>query len=189
MSLKIIAGEFRGRKLITLPGLETRPTANRTREALFNILAFKLNNAVVLDLFAGSGALGLEALSRGAQSVTFVEQNRRACEVIARNIALCRAESRAKVVCMPVENFGDTAGKYHVALMDPPYGKNLADMALSAMAKGGYLRPGALVAAEHETKRGPVYDAGVYRFEQTRAYGRGAVSFYVYNPLKEPLND
>lgn len=180
MGLKIIAGEFRGRNLFSLPGLSTRPTANRMREALFNILAFKAQNAVALDLFAGSGALGLEALSRGAKSVTLVDNNRNACAVIAKNIALCKANSRARLVCRAVEQFKDFDAQYTLVLMDPPYGKSLTDAALKLLAANVKLAPGAIIVAEHEAGVTPRYDNSVYTLTQTRVYGAGAISFLEY---------
>lgn len=181
MGLKIIGGEFRGRNLLTLPDLNTRPTANRTREALFNILAFKVKNAVVLDLFAGSGALGLEALSRGAQHVTLVENNRKACEIIAKNIALCKAQNHAKVICCNAELFKGQGAEYDLVLMDPPYGQKLTDKALKVLTANSLLNNGAVVVAEHEAGEVPVYDNNVYTLSQTRVYGKAALSFFEYN--------
>lgn len=180
MTLKIIGGAFRGRKLATLPDRQTRPTANRTREALFNILAFDIKNANVLDLFAGSGALGLEALSRGAAGVTLVEKDRKACEVIHKNIELCKMQARARLICGPVECFDGAGELYDVILMDPPYGLKLVDAALNSLAANNLPRADAIVAAEHEAGYIPEYNAKIFRLIQSRSYGKGALSFYQY---------
>ena len=97
--MRIISGQARGRKLATLEGDNTRPTLDRTREALFNILQTRVRGAKVLDLFAGSGALGLEALSRGAQSAVFCDVSRQACAVIQKNIEALRAQDRSRLLC------------------------------------------------------------------------------------------
>lgn len=184
MSLKIIGGEFGGRKLLTLPDFKTRPTANRMREALFNILAFDIKGRLVLDLFAGSGALGLEALSRGAAGATLVESDRKACEIIAKNINICKAGERARLLCRPVERLQNTGECYDLVLMDPPYGGQLVDGTLRLLAAGGLLRPQATLVAEHETGYAPSYDTNDYRLVQSRVYGKGTLSFYKYKPLE-----
>lgn len=181
--IKIIAGEFRGRKLFTPPDLNTRPTANRTREALFNILAFRLKDAHVLDLFAGSGALGLEALSRGAADVVFVEDDRKTCEIIAKNISLCGVMARAKAHCVKVQNYRHFGGKFSLVLMDPPYKQQLVEQALNMLAKSDCLANGCEIVAEHETGYLPAYDDAFFELTETRTYGKAALSFFVYKQL------
>lgn len=178
--IKIIAGEFRGRKLYTPPDLNTRPTGNRIREALFNILAFRLKDAYVLDLFAGSGALGLEALSRGAASAVFVEDDRKVCEIIAKNIGLCRVDARAGVYCGKVQNYRHYGEKFSLVFMDPPYQRQLVAQTLDVLAQYGWLSGGCEIVAEHEAGYLPVYDGAVYELMETRTYGKAALSFFVY---------
>lgn len=184
MSLKIIGGAFGGRNLVTLPNLDTRPTANRMREALFNILAFDIKGRRALDLFAGSGALGLEALSRGAASVTLVESSRKACEVIAKNIALCNVTTRARLVCGPVERFKEPGECYDLVLMDPPYNRQFVEGTLKFLAAANLLLPAATVVAEHEAGYAPVFNNCDFRLMQCRTYGKGALSFYKYKPFE-----
>ncbi|MEX0979833.1 MAG: 16S rRNA (guanine(966)-N(2))-methyltransferase RsmD [Gemmatimonadota bacterium] len=124
--MRIIAGEWRGRRLGALQGLEVRPTADRVREAWMSSLAPRIPRARVLDLFAGSGALGLEALSRGADEAVFVERARGALEVLEANIALLGAEERATVAREEVFTFLKKDVFFDIALADPPYGKGLA---------------------------------------------------------------
>ena len=189
MTLRIIGGRWRGRKLATLPTLETRPTASRTREALFNILAFRIRDARVLDLFAGSGALGLEALSRGAARAVFVENDRNACEIIAKNITLCNAGNQAELRRCGVEDFRSPAGGFDLVLLDPPYGRNLVHTALAHLSRENLLTPGALVAAEHESGFSPAYDAANFALTQSRVYGRATLSFFEYQPYESAQND
>lgn len=124
-----MGGEWGGRRLRTLKGKSVRPTSDRVKEAWFSALAHRVRGAVVLDLFAGSGALGLEALSRGAAHVTFVDRQRAAIGVIQANLRLLRvSESDATVVAADV--FRTLKGLTHqcdLALADPPYGKGLAE--------------------------------------------------------------
>ncbi|MBK1678554.1 16S rRNA (guanine(966)-N(2))-methyltransferase RsmD [Rhodospirillum rubrum] len=161
--MRIVGGRLKGKVLTAPVGPAVRPTGDRTREALFNVLVhrfqgrdgFSLEGAIVLDAFAGTGALGLEALSRGAARVAFLEQAPASLALIRANIAACRAEAVCKVVrgdaCHPARA-GEAAT---LALLDPPYGKGLALPAVIALAAAGWLAPGALVCVETEAKGTP----------------------------------
>jgi len=119
--VRIIAGSHRGTKIFAPKGLDTRPTSDRVREAAFNLIG-PVDGAAVLDLYAGSGAMGLEALSRGAESVVFVESDREACRTIDRNLAKLRLGG-ARVACSDVLRFlAGERGTYDLILVDPPYG-------------------------------------------------------------------
>src|SRR5436305_455422 len=138
--MRIIAGRWRGRPIVAPAGQATRPTSDRTREALFSMLASRLGSfegLAVADLFAGSGALGLEALSRGAARCTFVETDRSAIEAIRRNLAAFGAE--AEILAVPAAQ-ARLAGPLDLAFLDPPYGSGLAPAALAALplAPGGW---------------------------------------------------
>ena len=151
--MRIIAGEWRGRKLVAPAGQQTRPTADRTREALFSMLASRLGSfdgLRVADLYAGSGALGLEALSRGAANATFVENDRAALKAIEANAAALGAADRIAVratsaVALP------KAGPFDLILADPPYSPGSGSAVVSAVAAAGWLAPGGWMAVE--TKR------------------------------------
>lgn len=123
--MRVISGTARGRRLLAPEGAATRPTPDRVREATFNALGSlgAVVDATVLDLFAGSGAMGIEALSRGAARVTFVDHDRRATAAIAANLAACGLEGRAEVVTGPVSRFLATSGdrRWDLAILDPPY--------------------------------------------------------------------
>lgn len=151
---RIIAGQWRGKILATPAGLTTRPTNARARQAAFDILlhaawagsAF-MQTARVLDVFAGTGAFGLEALSRGAAFCSFIENDRAALSAIRANIAACRAEATTKVFA--VDALKPLQGLAHdLVFMDPPYGRDLAPQALGALQKTGWITEGALIVAE-----------------------------------------
>ncbi|MCW8306234.1 16S rRNA (guanine(966)-N(2))-methyltransferase RsmD [Acidiphilium sp. PA] len=150
---RIIAGAWRGRALGAPQGLTTRPTAGRVRQALFDMLMHApwaegaVDGNTVLDVFAGSGALGLEALSRGAANATFIDNNRAAMDMIRRNIAACNATDRARLV--PADALNPPQGSPHgLILLDPPYGNDLIPRAIAALDKTGWIAPDALIAAE-----------------------------------------
>ena len=152
--MRIVGGIWRGRALTAPPGQTTRPTADRVRQALFDMLAHApwggrhvLEGARVLDAFAGTGALGLEALSRGAAFVTFIEQDRAALAALRRNIVACRAEERTAVLGVDVMAVGrgEPCG---MVFLDPPYGGDLVRLALQRLQAMGWLVPEVLVVAE-----------------------------------------
>lgn len=118
--MRVIAGEFRSRKLKSLPGLSTRPTPDRMRETLFNILAPRIEGAVFLDAYAGTGAVGIEALSRGARHVFFLERSRPALDVIRENLASLKAQARASIVSGPVL-LNLERHSADIVFLDPPY--------------------------------------------------------------------
>ncbi|HQT66347.1 MAG: 16S rRNA (guanine(966)-N(2))-methyltransferase RsmD [Rhodospirillales bacterium 20-60-12] len=151
---RIIAGLWRGKALTAPTGLTTRPTSARVRQALFDILlhaswggpAF-VRRARVLDVFAGTGALGLEALSRGAGQASFMEQDRTALASLRANIVACRAESMSHV--FPIDATAPPRGVAHdLIMLDPPYGQNLIPLALSALDQAGWLAKNAVIIAE-----------------------------------------
>jgi 16S rRNA (guanine966-N2)-methyltransferase len=154
--VRLVGGRHRGRPLAAPPGRDTRPTADRAREALFSILAHgygvDLTETDVLDVFAGSGALGLEALSRGAQRVWFIESHRGAAEVIAANLRNLGEEQAGTVLRADATRPPSARQACALALLDPPYGSGLVGPALSALAAQGWLAEGALCVAEVAAK-------------------------------------
>ena len=148
---RIIAGAWKGRKLAAPMGLETRPTNARARQAVFDILAHapwcELRGAKVLDVFAGTGAYGLEALSRGAADAVFFEQAPAALQALRVNIAACRAEAVCRVVTGDVLS-APQGTPHDLVFLDPPYGKNLVPKAVSALQARGWVAPGAVIVAE-----------------------------------------
>jgi 16S rRNA (guanine966-N2)-methyltransferase len=152
--VRIIAGAFKGRRLKTPTWDGLRPTSDKLRETLFNILAPRIHGAVVLDLFAGTGAVGLESLSRGAVRAVFVEQDRRAAELIAANAALCGAENRCAIIRDRAERVLDRLSEdelFDVIVLDPPYDFEPLGPVLEAAA--GHLAPGGVLILEHAFRR------------------------------------
>jgi len=149
--VRIIAGEWRGRKLQAPQGEATRPTADRTRETLFSMLLSRLGSFEglgVADLFAGSGALGLEALSRGAASCLFVEQDAAALRALRANIAALRAHARCDVRASSVLALGPAKAPLDLLLLDPPYACGAGAVALDKLARLGWVGPASWVSLE-----------------------------------------
>ena len=155
--MRIVAGSLKGRNIIVPQGLELRPTSDRVREAIFNILShgiknFDVEGANVLDLFAGTGALGIEALSRGARSAVFVESSAAARAVIQENVLALGLGGVTRIFRRDATSLGVPQGRdrYSLVLADPPYGKQLAEAALTSAIEGGWLTPGAVVIVEEQ---------------------------------------
>jgi 16S rRNA (guanine966-N2)-methyltransferase len=153
--VRIIAGRHRGRRLVAPAGPATRPTADRVRQALFDMLwhapwagRAAVDGAQVLDAFAGTGALGLEALSRGAAQATFLEPDRAALQALRANIAACREGERCAVLAADATKPPRAPAPCTLAFLDPPYREGLVATALQALAAAGWIAPGALVCAE-----------------------------------------
>jgi 16S rRNA (guanine966-N2)-methyltransferase len=152
--MRIVAGAWRGRALMAPAGQATRPTADRVRQALFDMLLHApwggrdaVEGARVLDAFAGTGAFGLEALSRGAAHATFMEQDRAALAALRGNVAACRAEERAAVLAVDV--LTAPAGEpCRLVFLDPPYGRDLVPRAMDRLRAMGWIAPGALLVVE-----------------------------------------
>lgn len=151
MSLRIIAGQWRGRKLTAPAGDTTRPTADRTRETLFSMLVSRIGDfegLAVADLFAGSGALGLEALSRGAASCTFVEQDAAAIRALRGNIAALRAAPQCDVRASSVLALGPAKAPLDLILLDPPYQSGAGAVALDKLNRLGWIGEGTWISLE-----------------------------------------
>lgn len=181
--MRIVGGRLRGRPLVAPADARTRPTSDRVREAVFNILEhgvedFEIAGVRVLDLFAGSGALGLEAISRGAAYCLFVEQDAEARGAIRRNVEALGLTGMTRIFRRDATSLGDAPGReaYGLVFLDPPYGQGLARGALAAAIAGGWLLPGALAVIEERKGVTVELPAGVTVFD-TRAWGDTAVTF------------
>ena len=153
--MRIITGSARGIALETLPGEETRPTAERVKEALFSMIQFDIEGRRVLDLFAGSGQLGLEALSRGASHATFIDSSRDAVDVVLRNAAKTKLKDRARVAVMDFSAYlknGKFADPFDIIFLDPPYNTPCMAEALRLIVKAGALRDGGTIVCETDTE-------------------------------------
>ncbi len=177
--MRIIAGQWRGRPLVAPPGDATRPTSERAREALFSMLASRLGDFAdlrVADLYAGTGALGLEALSRGAAHATFVESDRTAVTALKANIARCGADFATTVLAQPVQAIGRAAAPFDLILLDPPYGEGLALPALARLVEYGWVAPHALVSVE--TAKGEALDPPGFTLDTVRAHGKARLHLF-----------
>ena len=173
---RIVAGAARGRRLAVPEGLGTRPTGEKVRAAVFNLLGQFFEGGAVLDLYAGSGALALEALSRGCERATCVEADRRAAEVIRRNAEALGWTQRVEIRTGRVlELLPRLPGGFALAFVDPPYAEGPA-AALAAL--GGHLAPGGLVVAEHDAASPPPEQVGGLVLQDRRAYGGTGISIY-----------
>lgn len=184
--VRIIGGVWRGRA-IAVPPETVRPTSDRAREAVFNRLihgffdhGFRLPGATVADVFAGSGALGLEALSRGAARATFLERDSATAALIKANIATLGAEDRALVIGADATSPPRAAEPYDLLLIDPPYGENVMTPSLTGLVRAGWLKPGALVVAETGDGAPPVFADG-FKVIDRRAYGRAVMTFLIFS--------
>lgn len=175
--MKVITGTAKGRVLKTLDGLETRPTTQRVKEALFSVLQFDIEGRRVLDLFAGSGQLGIEALSRGAKSAVFIDSSKKAVSVIKENLLKTGFSSCSKVYCSESIQFltlnSDT---YDIVFIDPPYGRGLAEKTLYSI--DGLLCAGSVAVCEHDVHDILPNTVGTLEMFQKKQYGRICITFY-----------
>jgi 16S rRNA (guanine(966)-N(2))-methyltransferase RsmD len=180
--MRILAGRLKGRRLVSPRGLATRPTADHVRIALMDALAPWLVGARFLDLFAGAGGVGLEALSRGAAHVTFVEADAGAVAALRRNLAALGVSGAARVlrgdVLRALGRLAREGGRFHLVFLDPPYASPLAERVLARLGDGRLLLPPALVVAQHRTKRPLPAEAGCLRAWRTRRFGETTLTFF-----------
>src|SRR3954469_5278538 len=173
--MRIIAGQWRGRPIIAPKGDATRPTADRMREALFSMLASRLGSfdeLAVADLFAGSGALGLEALSRGAASCVFVEQDRAAIDALKANIA--KLGAKADVRAQSVLALPPAAKPYDLILMDPPYGTGAGAVALDKLGRLGWADRATWISVE--TAKNETVEVDGFTADVERVHGKGKIT-------------
>jgi len=176
--MRVITGKARGAKLVSLEGTEIiRPTADAVKESMFSIVQFDIEDSVVLDLFAGSGQLGIEALSRGAKKAFFVDSSKASIDVIKQNLAHTKLEDGAVVINMPNSAFLRTAkDRIDIAFLDPPYGKGLIQRSLPALTE--IMSADGIIVCEHETEcRLPEEENGFVISKQYR-YGKIALTVY-----------
>ncbi len=182
--MRVIAGSARGRRLNSVPGIAVRPTADRVKEALFSMLAsrFELAGTAVLDLFAGSGGLGIEALSRGAATALFVESDPAARRILAANLERCGFGERGRVLAAPVDgalrDLARRGARFDGVVLDPPYGHDLAAASVASLAALGLTHPGAWVVAEHhiDDALGPAF--GCLQLTVAKRYGKTALALF-----------
>lgn len=175
--MRVITGSARGRRLATLEGADIiRPTAESVKEAMFSIIQFELEGSRVLDLFAGCGQLGIEALSRGAQGCFFVEQNKRALDVLKQNINHCGFDEKAVVANGDALSFLRRENTFDVALLDPPYQKNLIQEALPLLIP--HMSAGGLILCESEKHEALPEAVSGWAVKKIYSYGKTKLTLY-----------
>lgn len=178
--MRVVTGLARGMRLKTLEGLQTRPTSDRVKEALFNILQFEIEGRRVLDLFAGSGQLGIEALSRGAAYAVFLDKNPQAVQIIKDNLHHTGLSANTQVLCQDSLSFLDrTNDEFDVVMIDPPYAAGMYEAALQKVAP--CVRQGGVVTCECDVREQLPETAGTLSLERTYRYGKTAVWLYRSN--------
>lgn len=175
--MRVIAGEWRGRKLLAPKNVATRPTADRTRETLFSMLASRLGSFEglhVADLFAGSGALGIEALSRGAEQCLFAEQDRDALDALRKNLTTLGATARADIRAGSVLALGPARRSYDLLLLDAPYDTGAGSVALDKLNRLGWIRPDSLISIETAEKE--IVNVAGFEIDATRKVGKAKLT-------------
>lgn len=181
--MRVIAGTYKGRKLKSPPSMQVRPTSDRLRETLFNVIAPRISGARFLDLCAGSGAVGIEALSRGAAFATFVDRSRKMCGLVEANLDLCRVpEDQTEVVNMTAEDFLKQASHrktepWDIVFFDPPYVHDYLDV-LKLITERDLLTKDGLLIAEHHHKNELPVNVGTLKRTRVLKQGDSTLSFY-----------
>ena len=177
--MRVITGKARGIQLKTPEGMQTRPTSDRVKEALFSIINFDIPGARVLDLFGGTGQLGIEALSRGANSAVFVDSREDACKIIRENLCRTKLENQAKVVrCDYLDYLKRCREKFDIILLDPPYAEVFLENALNQIAEIDILQSGGIIIAERPLGKDLPFDFEGYTRSKDYKYGNTLLTLY-----------
>ena len=171
--MRVITGKARGVQLKTPEGMQTRPTADRVKEALFSIINFDIPGADVLDLFGGTGQLGIEALSRGAKSAVFIDQSEQACRLIRENLKRTKLEQEARVIRGDYMDYlSRCREKYDIILLDPPYAEVFLENALKRITEIDILRSGGIIVAERPLEKELPWEFEGYTRSRDYKYGK-----------------
>ncbi|MBI4725943.1 16S rRNA (guanine(966)-N(2))-methyltransferase RsmD [candidate division TA06 bacterium] len=180
--LKIIAGEYRGRILKTPAGKQVRPSSGLLRGVIFNVLGDMVAGKKVLDIYAGSGVLGIEALSRGAAEVTLVEADHKTSDLISQNMEMLKIQKRAKVIRHDALDFiSSSGGQFDIVLADPPYQANISLQILDLAWKHGLLAPDGILVLQHHRAESIVSEAQGLVLWKCKKHGKSSVEFYTVN--------
>ena len=177
--MRVITGKARGVQLKTPEGMLTRPTADRVKEALFSIINFDLPGAAVLDLFGGTGQLGIEALSRGANSAVFVDQREDACKIIRENLRRTKLENQGRVVRSDyLDYLRRSREKFDIILLDPPYAEVFLENALKCITEIDILKTGGIIVAERPVEKELPFEFEGYTRSRDYKYGKTLLTIY-----------
>lgn len=171
--MRVISGSARGKKLLCVDGVALRPTLDRVKESVFNMIAFDIPDAHVLDLFSGSGALGIEALSRGACDCVFIDNSLQSISVTQKNIeATHLLDSSIVLNCDSIEYLKNTDKKFDIIFIDPPYESDLYEKSLAAIKKSGVLSSCGFIVLEYDTEITPHFNTDDFIILKDKKYGR-----------------
>ena len=177
--MRVITGKARGVVLKTPDGMKTRPTADRVKEALFSIIQFDIPNATVLDLFAGTGQLGIEALSRDAKYAVFVDEQDKACRLISENLKKTKLENDARVVRSDYEIFlKNCHEKYDIIFLDPPYAEKFLENALNFITEIDILQSGGIIVTERPAGKDLLFDFTGYSRSKDYKYSNTVLTIF-----------
>lgn len=170
--MRVISGSARGKKLLCAEGLDVRPTLDRVKESIFNMIAFDLPEKNVLDLFSGSGALGIEALSRGAKSCTFIDKSAQSVNITKKNLEATHLLDSASVFsCDSIDFLKNTDKKFDIIFIDPPYESDLYEKSLNAIKESGILADDGFIVLEYDATT-PNFSTGNFSIIKEKHYGR-----------------
>ena len=177
--MRVITGKARGVQLKTPDGMQTRPTADRVKEALFSIINFDIPGARVLDLFGGTGQLGIEALSRGAKSATFVDSTEQACKLIRENLKRTKLEADGKVVRSDYMAYLERCREqYDIIFLDPPYAEVFLENALKRIAEIDILQSNGIIVAERPLGKELTWELEGFTRSKDYKYGKVLLTIY-----------
>ena len=177
--MRVITGKARGTVLKAPDGMKTRPTADRVKEALFSIIQFDIPNATVLDLFAGSGQLGIEALSRDAKLAVFVDEQSKVCKLITENLNKTKLEKFSRVICCDYEFFlKNCHEKFDIVFLDPPYAENFLENALFLITEIDILQSGGIIVTERPAGKDLLFDFPGYVRSKDYKYSNTVLTIF-----------
>ena len=177
--MRVIAGTARGRRLKELQGMDTRPTTDKVKESLFNIIQFEIQDRKILDLFGGTGQLGIEALSRGANSAVFVDQREDACKIIRENLRRTKLESQGKVVRSDyLDYLRRSREKFDIILLDPPYAEVFLENALKCITEIDILKTDGIIVAERPVEKELPFEFEGFTRSKDYKYGKTLLTIY-----------
>ncbi len=177
--MRVISGKARGVSLKTPDGMKTRPTADRVKEAMFSIIQFDLPNAKVLDLFAGTGQLGIEALSRGAKSAIFVDCQDSACKLIKENLKKTHFEQESRVIKSDYMSYlKTTSDKFDIILLDPPYAELFLENSLKMITEIDILQTNGIIVTERPLEKELSLEFSGFSRSKDYKYGKTLLTLY-----------
>lgn len=180
--MRVISGSARGKKLLAPEGLDTRPTTDRIKETIFNIISPYIKDCLFLDLFSGSGAIGIEALSRGAKEAVFIDFSEECRKIIIKNLVGSRLSERGKVhkddILSALYLLGKKGEKFDIIYLDPPYASGLYEITLESIVKNNLLNQDGMILAEHSTEI-PISDISGLKIIREKKFKTTTITFFV----------